>query len=111
MSRPALLTAYEKMSALLDKLPGSLQEPILRELDPIKEIFLRQRPPRIAVLGEAGIELPALMNALAGRTVLHAPLVRGTWTVVKGVGTIELADLRDSGVVPADPADLYLYVG
>ena len=55
MSRPALLTAYEKMSALLDKLPGSLQEPILRELDPIKEIFLRQRAPRIAVLGEAGI--------------------------------------------------------
>ena len=111
MSRPALLTAYEKMSALLDKLPGSLQEPILRELDPIKEIFLRQRAPRIAVLGEAGIELPALMNALAGRTVLHAPLVRGPWTAVQGVGTIELADLRDSGAVPVEPADLYLYVG
>ena len=111
MSRPALLAAYEKMSALLDKLPGSLQEPILRELDPIKEMFLRQRAPRIALLGEAGIELPALINALAGRTVLHAPLLRGPWTAVRGAGTVELADLRESGSSPLEPADLYLFVG
>ena len=111
MSRPALLAAYEKLSALLGKLPGSLQEPILRELDPIKEIFLRQRPPRIAVLGDAGIELPAFMNALAGRTVLHAPLLRGPWTAVKGAGTVELADLRGSGTLAGEPADLYLFAG
>lgn len=111
MSRPALLAAYEKMSALLDKLPGSLQEPIMRELDPIKEIFLRQRPPRLAVLGDAGMELPSLINALAGRPVLHAPLMRGPWTAVAGAGTVELADLRGSGVVSGEPADLYLYLG
>lgn len=111
MSRPALLAAYERLSALLGKLPGSLQEPILRELDPIKEIFLRQRAPRIALLGDAGIELPALVNALAGRPVLHAPLLRGPWTAVKGIGTIDLADLRDSGALSKQPADLYLYIG
>ena len=111
MSRPALLAAYEKLSALLDKLPGSLQEPILRELDPIKEIFLRQRSPRIAVLGEQDIELPAFLNALAGRPVLHAPLMRGPWTAVRGTGTIELADLRGSGTLSGPPADLYLYLG
>lgn len=111
MSRPGLLAAYEKLAALLEKLPGSLQEPILRELDPIKEIFLRQRPPRIAVLGEEGIELPAFINALAGRTVLHAPLLRGPWTAVKGIGQIDLADLRGSGTLSGDPADLYLYLG
>ncbi len=111
MSRPALLAAYEKLSSLLGKLPGSLQEPILRELDPIKEVFLRQRPPRIAVLGDAGIELPALLNALAGRTVLHAPLMRGPWTAVPGMGTIDLADLRGSGALAGEPADIYLYTG
>jgi uncharacterized protein (DUF697 family) len=111
MSRPALLAAYEKLTALLDKLPGSLQEPILRELDPIKEIFLRQRPPRIAVLGEQDIELPAFLNALAGRPVLHAPLMRGPWTAVRGTGTIELADLRGSGALSGPPADLYFYLG
>ncbi|MFZ4483362.1 MAG: YcjF family protein [Chthoniobacterales bacterium] len=110
MSRSALLSAYEKMAGLLGKLPGSLQEPILRELDPIKEVFLRQRPPRLAVLGDEGIELPALVNALAGRAALHAPLLRGPWTTVRGVGTIELADLRSSGVLAEEPADTFLFV-
>ena len=110
MSRPALLAAYEKLAALLGKLPGSLQEPILRELDPIKEIFLRQRPPRIAFLGSESVELPALVNALAGQPVLHAPLTRGPWTPVRGSGTMELADLRDPGILSGAPADLFLYV-
>lgn len=111
MSRPALLSAYEKLSALLDKLPGSLQEPIMRELDPIKEIFLRQRAPRLAVLGDTGVSLPALVNALAGQPVLHAPLMRGPWTPVQGVGRVELADLRGSGALSGQPADLYLFMG
>ncbi|MEI7864007.1 MAG: hypothetical protein WCI38_01445 [Chthoniobacterales bacterium] len=110
MSRPALLAGYEKLAALLGKLPGSLQEPVLRELDPIKEIFLRQRPPRVAVLGDPGIELPALVNALAGRIVLHAPLLRGPWTGVRGAGAIEMADLRGSGQLTGAPADVFLYV-
>lgn len=110
MSRPALLAAYEKLAALLGKLPGSLQEPILRELDPIKEIFLRQRPPRIAFLGSENIELPALVNALAGGPALHAPLTRCPWTSVRGTGTVELADLRGSGVLSGEPADLFIYV-
>lgn len=110
MSRAALLSGYEKFAALLGRLPGSLQGPILRELDPIKEIFLRQRAPRIAVLGEGGIELPALLNALAGHTVLHAPLRGGLWNPVCGAGAIEVADLRGHNVVAGAPADVFLYI-
>lgn len=110
MSRPALLAAYEKLAALLGKLPGSLQEPILRELDPIKEIFLRQRAPRIAFLGAENLELPAFVNSLAGRPVLHAPLTRGPWTPVRGAGVLELADLRGTGVLSGPPADLFVYL-
>ena len=110
MSRPALLAAYEKLAALLGKLPGSLQEPILRELDPIKEIFLLQRAPRIAVLGDLGVELPALVNALAGTAVLHAPLARGSWTAARGAGMVEFADLRGPGEIEGKPVDLYLFV-
>lgn len=110
MSRPALLAAYEKLAALLGKLPGSLQEPILRELDPIKEIFLRQRPPRIAFLGAQNLELPALINALAGCAAVHAPLTRGPWTPVRGAGVVELADLRGSGMLSGEPADLFVYL-
>ena len=111
MSRPPLLAAYEKLSALLEKLPGSLQEPILRELDPIKEIFLRQRAPRVAILGDPSLELPAFLNGLAGRTVVHAPLTRGPWTPVRGTGIIEVADLRDTETLSGAPADLYLFLG
>jgi uncharacterized protein (DUF697 family) len=110
MSRPALLAAYEKLAALLGKLPGALQEPILRELDPIKEIFLRQRAPRIAVLGDLRVELPALLNDLAGMAALHTPLARGSWTAVRGAGIVEFADLRGPGEIMGSPADLYLFV-
>lgn len=111
MSRPALLAAYEKLAGLLGKLPGSLQEPILRELDPIKEIFLRQRAPRLAVLGDASIELPAFLNALAGRVVVHAPLLRGPWTSVEGTGVVDIADMRGAGRLAGEPADMFLFLG
>lgn len=110
MSRQALLSAYDKLAALLGKLPGSLQGPILRELEPIKEIFLRQRAPRVCVLGEASVELPAFINALAGRPVLHAPIVRGPWTPVHGHGTVEWADLRGPGQLSGEPADIFLLI-
>lgn len=110
MSRSALLAAYEKLAALLGKLPGSLQEPILRELDPIKEIFLLQRAPRIAVLGDSELELPALVNALAGKAVLHAPLLRGGWTLVRGTGLVELADLRGMESLSGEAADIFIFV-
>lgn len=110
MSRPALLSAYEKLAALLGRLPGSLQQPILRELDPIKEIFLRQRPPRIALVGEMEIGVPAFLNALAGRTVVHAPLASGAWNPVRGAGVVEVADFRAPATVLSGGADIYLYL-
>ena len=110
MSRPALLSAYEKLAALLGRLPGSLQQPILRELDPIKEIFLRQRPPRIALLGDMEIGVPALLNALAGRTVVHAPLASGVWNSIRGAGVVEVADLRSPATIVPGGADIYLYL-
>ena len=110
MSRATLLAGYEKLAALLGRLPGSLQAPILRELEPIKEIFLRQRAARIAVLGDEGIGLPAFLNALAGRTVAHAPLRRGEWNVLCGAGLVELTDLRAPGPSPSEPADLFVHI-
>lgn len=109
MSRTVLLSAYEKLASLLAKLPGSLQEPVLRELDPIREIFLRQRPPRLAILGSENLGLPALINVLADCTAVNAPLTRGSWTPVRGAAPVELADLRGSGPSPDEPADLFVY--
>lgn len=110
MNRSSLLGAYEKLAALLGKLPGSLQEPIFRELEPIKQVFLCQRAPRVAVIGDATVELPSLINALAGEVALPMPLARGVWTTTEVRGAVEWIDLRSSGVSNGFPPDLYLYV-
>jgi hypothetical protein len=40
MNQGTLLTVYEKLEGLIGKLPGPLQNAILEELRPIKQIFL-----------------------------------------------------------------------
>ena len=50
MNQQTLLGIYEKIEALIARLPGPLQKAILQELRPIKQIFLAQRPARVALL-------------------------------------------------------------
>ena len=50
MNQQTLLGIYEKIEALIARLPGPLQKAILQELRPIKQIFLAQRPARLALL-------------------------------------------------------------
>lgn len=51
MNRDSLLTVYNRLTGLVEKLPGGLQKPILRELTPIRELFLEQRPARLLLVG------------------------------------------------------------
>jgi uncharacterized protein len=66
MNQQTLLSIYEKIEALVGRLPGPLQKPVLNELRPIKQIFLAQRPARIAFLGQPGANASALLSALLG---------------------------------------------
>ncbi len=50
----------------MEKLPGGLQKPILRELVPIRELFLEQRPARIVLLGDTGMSVPEFLHSVAG---------------------------------------------
>ena len=45
---------FNGLARLLEKLPGPLQKPILREFHPIRELFLDQRPPCFALIGGSG---------------------------------------------------------
>jgi uncharacterized protein (DUF697 family) len=65
----------------------------------------------VAVLGDPSVELPALINALAGAVVVHAPLARGSWTVTDSRGVVEWMDVRSAEVTHETPPDLYLYIG
>jgi len=69
LNRENLLSLYDRLTKLVEKLPGGLQKPILRELVPIRELFLEQRPARILLLGGSGKSVPEFLHSVAGVTV------------------------------------------
>lgn len=64
-----LLGFYDRLTGLIEKLPGGLHRPILKELVPIREVFLDQRPARLLLLGGAGKSVPEFLYDLCGTMV------------------------------------------
>jgi len=69
LNRDNLLSLYDRLAQLVDKLPGGLQKPILRELAPIREVFLDQRVARIMLVGSPGKSVPEFLHSVSGVTV------------------------------------------
>jgi uncharacterized protein (DUF697 family) len=117
-----LLAAYEKLEALLKKLPPGLHHPILREIEPLKTLFLQQRPPRFLLVGERSVSRAEIINGLFGDEAAYSDddaEQSGRWEVYNcgGRGTLRLLDARTPMSVPiltralgAESADLVLYV-
>src|SRR3954463_5050603 len=72
MKPSSFLGFYDKLEGLVRRLPESLQQPILREITPIKTLFLLQRSPRIVLLGAAGSAKRDLVNAILGSETIKA---------------------------------------
>ncbi|MEP6955453.1 MAG: hypothetical protein ABI883_01400 [Chthoniobacterales bacterium] len=51
MNHPLFLHIVERLESFLGKLPTSIQKPVLQELTPMKELFLKQRAPRFVLTG------------------------------------------------------------
>lgn len=64
MNRPALLHIVERLEGFVGKLPETIQKPILRELTPLKELFLQQRPPRFVLTGWDKSSVRQIMETL-----------------------------------------------
>jgi len=64
MNRSLFLHVIERLEGLVGRLPNTIQKPILSELTPLKELFLKQRPPRFLFAGSATTPLPQLVAAL-----------------------------------------------
>ncbi len=96
LNRDSVLRLYERLTSLVEKLPGGVQKPILRELVPIRELFLEQRSARVMVVGGSAVtSVPALLHFLAGVPVETGESNRG-WRVyrVPDRGAIEVLDAR-----------------
>lgn len=73
MNRDFLLKLYDRLTSLVEKLPGGLQKPILRELVPIRELFLEQRPARLLLLGHPSPEELSFLETLLRANARPAP--------------------------------------
>ena len=67
MNRDSLLTVYDRLTGLIERLPGGLQKPILRELTPIRQVFLEHRPPRLMLVGNAGGTVREILASLGAQ--------------------------------------------
>jgi uncharacterized protein (DUF697 family) len=117
-----LLALYEKLESLLRKLPDGLHQPILREFEPLKTLFLQQRPPRLVLLGERAVSRAEVVNALFGNAVANAvddATQSGSWDsfAMGGRGTLRLLDARRpmtssilSRPLGAEASDLFVFV-
>ncbi|HEX8295982.1 MAG TPA: hypothetical protein VF593_06750 [Chthoniobacteraceae bacterium] len=121
MKSSTFLSLYEKLEKLVHRLPESLQGPILREITPIKTLFLLQRPPRLVLLGQSGVGKVELVNAIFGAEALlpgEENLSDGSWQEVRraGRGTLRLLDSRRPAslnmlraALSKEPPDLFLF--
>lgn len=91
-----LLRLYDRLSALLEKLPVGLQKPVLRELKPIRDLFLDPRQPRIMLVGDSTASAPALLAALGVPQIYTGESHDGwrTYSIPAGAG-IQILDARN----------------
>jgi len=95
LNRETLLTNYERLTKLVEKLPGGLQKPILKELVPIRELFLAQRPARLMLLGGTGKSAPEFLHGLCDCLVETGASDNGWRTyAVPTKGAIQILDAR-----------------
>jgi uncharacterized protein (DUF697 family) len=96
LNRESLLTVYDRLTGLVEKLPGGLQKPILRELVPIRQLFLEQRPSRLLFVGEPG-PTPQEFLASLGTSQLETGGVDNGWRSYQTphLGAIQILDARE----------------
>ena len=124
MNQQTLLNIYEKLEGLIGRLPGPLQKAILRELSPIKQIFLAQRPSNIGLLGQASSDASAVFSALLGGDLrMMDPQTSAGWFTYeqRGKGGFRVLDARRlnetslswsalTGALSEDSPDLLLFL-
>lgn len=113
-----LLRLYDRFSGLVEKLPGGLQKPILKELKLIRDLFLDGRAARIELVGGGTISVPALFAAMGVKPVHTGDSFKG-WREYSAPGgaVVTILDARsdvpeehiETGLSHASP-DLVLLV-
>ncbi len=103
MNQTALLRIAERLERLARRLPSKIRNAVLRELTPLKELFLQQRPPRFLFIGSSKMPTHRIINTLFApgaqeqMNVAVMPVHRWIDWNISGHGTISILDARDAG--------------
>jgi uncharacterized protein (DUF697 family) len=103
MNQTTLVQIAERLEGLASKLPEKIQRPVLRELIPLKQLFLQQRRPRFLFTGSSKTPMPEIIDLLfapdshEGMNVTLTPVHRWTEWTIPGHGTVSILDARDAG--------------
>ena len=110
MDQPVVLNVVEKLEALLGKLPEKIRMPVLRELTPLKELFLQKRAPRLLFVGSVDKSLPELLRLIFdlrhGEQTPAAALPIFRWQEINAGGRGKLAVLDGRGALDSTGAEL-----
>ncbi len=101
MNNSALLHIVERLEGFLSKLPDSVRNPVLKELTPLKELFLQQRSPRFVLTGSHPMPLLEFVARIFAPESEETPsretltgLFRWQKIALGHQGAIELLDAR-----------------
>src|SRR5437762_6263514 len=102
MNQTAILNIVERLERLVTRLPEKIRRPVLRELTPLKELFLQQRPPRFLFIGSSEAPTHRIIDTLFAPgapeqlNVALMPVHRWVDWDISGHGTISILDARDA---------------
>jgi uncharacterized protein len=100
MNQSTLVQIAERLERLAAKLPERIRRPVLRELIPLKQLFLQQRRPRFLFVGSSKTPMPQIIDMLfapdshEGMNVTLTPVHRWTEWTIPGHGTVSILDAR-----------------
>ena len=103
MNQTTLVKIAERLEGLASKLPEKIRRPVLRELIPLKQLFLQQRRPRFLFVGSSKTPMPEIIDLLfapdshEGMNVTLTPVHRWTEWTIPGHGIVSILDARDAG--------------
>jgi uncharacterized protein len=124
MKQTTLVQIAERLERLAARLPEKIRRPVLRELVPLRQLFLQQRRPRFLFIGSSKTPMPEIIDVLfapdshEGMNVTLTPVHRWTEWTIPGRGTISILDARDAGNsaeaqiqndLRRDPADVVFF--
>jgi uncharacterized protein len=127
MNQTTLVQLAERLERLAGKLPEKIRRPVLRELTPLKQLFLQQRRPRFLFIGSSKTPMQQIIDLVfapeadqsASGGIIVTPVHRWTEWTIPGHGKISIMDARDADnsvetqleeELEREPADMTLFV-